>query len=418
LSQDSSDDYFADGLTSEIISNLSIIDGLAVRSQTSSFAFKGKQQNIRDAGKQLDAEYILEGSVFRSGEKLRINARLVRVRDDFALWTAGYDEELTDVFAIQDKISRGIVNSLRLKLGRGRRRYETNVEAYDLYLQARAQPQRNRRDAVAVVGLYQQVIAKDAAFAPAYAGLAAAYAASSFQGFQDHTDELLQMRSAAEKAIGLDPLLSEAHQALGMIYARDGQWAQSEKSFRRAIELDPGNSQAYCDMTSNVLLPLGRIAEGVHEMQIAVKTDPLSPWVQNVLGATLLTAGRYEEAANHCAKAADRPRCLGRTRLAQGRVDEAIQILATDLQYPGYAYGRAGRREEAEKFAADAAPNAMTQALTFAGLGDKERTLEALERLGSLGAVRVGRALNSPEFALLRGDPRVKTLRKRVGLPE
>ena len=104
--------------------------------------------------------------------------------------------------------------------------------------------------------------------------------------------------------------------------------------------------------------------------------------------------------------------------MAQGRVDEAIQILATDLQYPGYAYGRAGRREEAEKFAADAAPNAMTQALTFAGLGDKDRTLEALDRLASLGAVRVGRALNSPEFALLRGDPRVKTLRKRVGLPE
>src|SRR6185436_16124521 len=121
----------------------------------------------------------------------------------------------------------------------------------------------------------------------------------------------------------------------------------------------------------------------------------------------------------HCLKAAE-PRCLGRARLAQGRIDEAIQILATGtgLQYLGYAYGRAGRREEAEKFAADAAPNAFTQALTFAGLGDKDRTLEALHRLASLGAVRVGRALNSPEFALLRGDPRVKALRKKLGLPE
>jgi tetratricopeptide (TPR) repeat protein len=324
---------------------------------------------------------------------------------------------LTDVFAIQDKISRGIVNSLRLKLGSGRRRYETSVEAYDLYLHARALPQRNRRDAVAVVGLYQQVIAKDPAFAPAYAGLAAAYAASSFQGFQDHTDELLQMRSAAEKAIGLDPLLSEAQQALGMIYSRDGQWAQSEKSFRRAIELDPGNSQAYCDLTTNLLLPLGRITEGVHEMQIAVKTDPLSPRVQNVLGSALLSTGQYEEAAGHCQET-PATRCLGRARLAQGRVDEAIQILAADLQYLGFAYARAGRREEAEKFAAAAAPNAFTQALTFAGLGDKDRTLEALDRLASNGAVRVGRALNSPEFALLRGDPRVKTLRKKVGLPE
>jgi len=106
-------DYFADGLTGEIIRNLSIIDGLAVRSQTSSFAFKGKQQNIRDAGSQLNADYILEGSVFRSGQQLKINARLVRARDDFPLWTDGYDVELTDVFAIQDKISRGIVNGLR-----------------------------------------------------------------------------------------------------------------------------------------------------------------------------------------------------------------------------------------------------------------------------------------------------------------
>jgi len=203
-----------------------------------------------------------------------------------------------------------------------------------------------------------------------------------------------------------------------MIHARDGQWAQSEKSFRRAIELEPSNSLAYSDLAIVLLLPLGRIEEGVREMQLAEKTDPLSPWVQKALGWVLLSAGRYEESAGHCQKAAE-PRCLGRARLAQGRIDEAIQILATgDKQYLGYAYGRAGRREEAEKFAAAAAPNAFTQALTFAGLGDKDRTLEALDRLASLGAVRVGRALNSPEFALLRGDPRVKALRKKVGLPQ
>jgi tetratricopeptide (TPR) repeat protein len=280
-------------------------------------------------------------------------------------------------------------------------------------------PQRNRADALAVAGLYQQVIAKDSSFAPAYASLAAAYAASSFQGFQDdHAHELMKMRSAAEKAIRLDPLLAEAHQALGMEYGREGRWAQSEKSFRRAIELDPSDSMAYCDLTSNLLLPLGRIEEAVHEMQIAEKTDPLSPWVQNVLGGALLSAGRYEDAVGHCQKATV-VRCLGRAKLAQGRIDEAIQILSTgEKQYLGYAYGRAGRREEAEKYAAAAAPNAFTQALTFAGLGDKDRTLEALGRLASLGAVRVGRALNSPEFGLLRGDPRVKALRKSIGLPE
>ena len=138
LGQDPANDYFADGLTDEIIRNLSIIDGLAVRSQTSSFVFKGKPRNIRDAGKQLDVDYILEGSVLRIGQQLRINAQLVRVRDDFPLWSGKYDRELTDVFAIQEEISRGIVNGLRLKLGSGRRRYETSAESYDLYLRARA----------------------------------------------------------------------------------------------------------------------------------------------------------------------------------------------------------------------------------------------------------------------------------------
>ena len=155
-------------------------------------------------------------------------------------------------------------------------------------------------------------------------------------------------------------------------------------------------------------------------MRIAEKTDPLSPWVQNVLGWALLSAGRYEEAAGHCRKATAATECLARARLGQGRIEEAIQILATitEPRYLGYAYGRAGRRQEAEKLAAAVAPNAFSQAVIFAGLGDKDRTMEALNRLASLGAVRVGRALNSPEFALLRGDPRVKTLRKQVGLPE
>src|SRR5262249_1643218 len=149
--------------------------------------------------------------------------------------------------------------------------------------------------------------------------------------------------------------------ALGMVYARDAQWAQAEKSLRRAIEIEPGNSLAYGDLTMNVLLPLGRIEEGVHQMRIAEKTDPLSSTVQTFLSGALHSAGRYDEAASHCEKSRETTRCLGRIRLAQGRIDEAVQILATgaDAQYLGYAYGRAGRREEAEKFAADAAPNAF-----------------------------------------------------------
>jgi adenylate cyclase len=188
LSRDPANDYFADGITDEIIRNLSVIEGLAVRSRTSSFAFKGKPRNVREVGKLLEADYVLEGSVLRAGEQLRINSQLVRVRDDFPMWSGKFDRELTDVFAIQDEISRGIVNQLRLKLGRGRRRYETSLEAYDLYLHAQALPGRPGLGLDERIGRFEQVIVKDASFAPAYAGLASAYTIHSLCPFKPATD--------------------------------------------------------------------------------------------------------------------------------------------------------------------------------------------------------------------------------------
>jgi TolB-like protein/Flp pilus assembly protein TadD len=425
LSQDPANDYFADGLTDEIIRNLSIIDGLAVRSQTSSFAFKGKPRNVREAGAQLQADYILEGSILRDGQHLRINTQLVRVRDDFPLWSGRFDRELTDVLAIQDEISRGIVNSLRLKLGRGRRRYETSPEAYDLYLRARALgSDRQSKSSRQSIGPFEEAIAKDPSFAPAFAGLAATYAFwSGTAGDADRADLLVKMRAAAEKAIQLDPLLAEAHDALGMTYARDGQWAQSEKSFRHAIELDPSDPRSYGDFALNLLLPLGRIEEAVRQMRVAEKADPLSPEVHWLMGAVLISAGRYDEAASYCQKLPaddlNKPECMGRALLGQGRTNDAIQVLAAapNPRYLGYAYGRAGRREDAEKLASTST-GALAQALIFAGLGDKERTMQAVERLATLGPVRLGRDLTYPEFALIRGDPRVKVLRKKVGLPD
>lgn len=423
LGHDPANEYLADGLTDELIRNLSIIDGLAVRSQTSSFAFKGKPRNVREAGEQLQADYILEGSVLRNGQQLRINAQLIRVRDDFPLWSGRFDRELTDVFAIQDEIARGIVNSLRLKLGRGRRRYETSYGAYDLYLRARVPANIERNPPDSSLGFYQQAIAKDPTFAPAYAGLATACAMRS-KGApldRDVAGVMKEMRSAAEKALQLDPLLGEAHDALASVYAREAQWEQSEKSFRRAIELDSSNSNSHADFAILLLLPLGRIDEAVQQLRTAEKMDPLSPQVHAALGSGLLSAGRYDEAAGHCLKAleSDRIECLGRVRLGQGRIDEAIQILAAAPlhRWLGYAYARAGRREEAEKLAAPERGGFLQRVLVYAGLGDKERTLEALDRMTVLGPVRFGRTLTFPELAFLRGDPRVKALRKKVGLP-
>jgi tetratricopeptide (TPR) repeat protein len=352
---------------------------------------------------------------------------------------------VTDILAVQEEISRGIVNALRLKLGRVRRRYETSAEAYDLYLRARALG--NLRNMGLgdpdVVDLFEKASAKDPSMAPAYAGQAAGYGLLSGMrpletpGMRE--DYLEKMRAAAEKAIQLDPLLAEAHSALGIAYARNGQWDLAEASLRRAIEIDPNLSFARGSLAWSFLMPLGRIEDGVRELRAAESNDPLSAIAQFDLANALLSAGQYDQAERQCEKLpADNIRrtgCLGRALTAEGRASDAVRVMAGAQLGPpaptlgrsfvqwGYlasAYAKAGRRTEAEKLMAlypiQAAP--FQYALAFAGFGDKDRTIEQLERMAGVGPVRIGNTLNFPEFAFVRDDPRVKLLRKKVGLPE
>jgi TolB-like protein/Tfp pilus assembly protein PilF len=429
LSHDPANDYFSDGLTDELIRNVSLIEGLAPRSRTSSFAFKNKPHNVHEVARELHVDYILEGSVLRAGQRLRIDAQLIRARDDFPVWSDRFDRESTDVLAIQDEIARGIVNSLRLKLDRGRRRYETSVEAYDAYLRAQALVTGEGLAAYErSVSLYEAAIEKDPTFAPAWAGEADAYMALSgtFPRLTEQKGRLEKMRAAAEKAIQLDPLSPEANDAAASVYARDGKWQESERSFRRAIELNPNRSATRGNFAMYLLMPLGRLDEAIGELRIAERSDPLSAEVQYFLAYGLTLERRYGEAASHCANLPNdfraKQECVGRALLAQGRTMEAIQVMAElccrgNRGYLGYAYARAGRTEEARKLLVQLAPNPFNEALVYAGLGDKQRTLEALERMAILGPVRVGRELEFPEFAFVRNDPRIAALRKRVGLP-
>ena len=427
LNQDPANDYFADGLTSEIIRNLTIIEGLAVRSEASSFAVKGKPQKARDAGKQLEAEYLVEGSVLRSGQQLRINVELIRARDDFPIWSARYDRELADIFAIQDDISRGVVNNLRLKLGHGRRRYETSTEAYDLYLRGRALQAERPGDPDPRIPIFEQAIVRDPSFAPAYAGLAVAHLTLSGQPRRDIPVEVAKMRAAAEKAIQLDPLSAESYDALGAAYARDAQWDQAEKSFRRAIEIQPGLLESHGYLAMYYLLPLGRIEEAIRQLQIAEKSRPVFTFF---LGDALADTGRNGEAAIVCEKLAPgdqlKNQCLPGALEREGRADEVIQTYGArsdnnpDVRAAlACAYTRLGRREDAERTAVDLNVNARLQA--FACLGDKDRVFDTFESNAALGPIRIGWFLlrvDREHRGLLLGDSRLHALRKRVGLPE
>jgi TolB-like protein len=339
LSSDAANEYFADGLTDEIIRDLSTIDGLAVRSQTSSFVFKNAPRNLGEVGKQLGVDYILEGSVLREGRRVRINAQLVRVRDESMLWSGKFDREMTDIFAIQDENSRGVVNNLRLRLGHTRRRYETSVEAYDLYLRAQALRVQGPSGIVKSIGTFEQAIAKDASFAPAYAGLASAYAIRSIEFPVDHSpDELQKMRDAAEKAIELDPLLAEAHHALALVYSRYSQWEQAEKSFRYAIQLDPNRSITYTDFATRLLWVLGRNDGAIQLLRSADRADPLSSEVQSALAFLLISAGQFNEAAEHCTRMSAenllKTTCLAHVRLGQERFSEASNCWPEKIVLP------------------------------------------------------------------------------------
>lgn len=431
LSEDRTSDYFVDGMTGEIIRNLSIIDGLVVRSQTSSFAFKGKPRNIGDAGKQLGAEYIVEGSVLRAGDQLRINAQLVRVRDDATIWSGRYDRDLTDVFAIQDQISRGIVNSLRLRLGRGRRRYETSAEAYDLYLRARALGGAGELGVGGFrpsIPLFEQAIEKDPTFAPAYAGLAVAHAILSSNSSADIPAEMAKMRTAAEKAVELDPLSPEAYDALGTAYARQALWSMSERSFVHAIELQPDRAESHTHFAAYLLLPLGRIDEAIRHLQAAEKNDPLSSLLHYWLADALADEGRNAEAENVCKKLSPlndhKEACVLGAQVRQGAASDVIRFYERDPSKAkigpalGCAYARAGRRPEAELVFA--ATKDITRAQILSCLGDKNRVFEVLDHDAAVGPIRMGWILNRVDRehrGLLQGDPRLEALRKKVGLP-
>jgi TolB-like protein/Tfp pilus assembly protein PilF len=444
LDRDPSSDYFADGLTDDIIRNLSVIDGLTVRSRTSSFALKGKSLNVGEAGKQLGADYLVEGSAQRAGDQLRVNVALIRVGHDDRLRYERFERRLTDVIAIQDEISRGIVNSLRLRFPSARRRYEANLEAYDLYVRGRqimaSFPTQGRPIAGPAIEYFEQAIAKDPNYAIAWAGMAHALVSveRNVGAFSLGLCGLTRARAAAERAVELDPMLSEAHSAMASVRAREYAWPEAEQGFRRAIELNPNNALAHLELGGSVLVVQERFAEGLDEVRRAVRLDPLSPYVNTEFGRALMWAGQYDEAIEQLRKAIElepsrnRPySLLARALTLQGKNAEALtvrdaavkrgaRIVSGPAPDESCVLARLGRRDEALANVQGQLNKpvlaARAVALIYGCLGDAERTLEYLEKALAANEPNLPEIVQSPDLAWMRPNPRFATLRKELNL--
>jgi serine/threonine-protein kinase len=429
-SSDPGNDDFIDGLTSEVIRNLAVIDGLQVRSQTSSFFFKNQPRDMHVVAKQLQVALVVEAYVQRIGNQLRISAQLVRVPDDVPVWSKRFDRTLDDVFAIQDEISLAIVNELRLTLGRGQRRYQTSLAAYDLYLRGRALvARRGPESAEQAARLFEKVIAIDQEFTPAYAGLADAYATMSWV-IDAPERALAGMRPAAVKALQMDPELAEAHAAMGITHAREFDWEKATASFERAITLNPNLSEIRTSYANSTLLPQGQAAKALDILAAATKMDPLSLAVKREVAFAQFIGGRYEEAIVNLRQvvAADpdftyAANVLARALTFAGRPEEAIAVWESRPHQTDWerwlmpAYVKQGRHADVNRILHNPrSAHPYRQALNYAALGDKERTLEALSRSAAIAPVRTAAVLAYPEMSLLRGDPRLDALRKRFNL--
>jgi len=300
LSADPEQEYFCDGIAEEIINALAHVEGLRVVARTSSFAFKGRAQDIREIGRSLDVGTVLEGSVRKAGDRLRVTAQLVNVADGYHLWSERFDRRLEDVFAIQDEIALAIVDNLKVKLLSGERalvrRRIYNLEAYDVYLKGLFEWNKMTPEGFArCQELFREAIRVDPEFAPAYAQLADSVTSPSWWADQPPAKALAESIPLVERALALDPNLAHAHSVIGharAFFERDR--IAGERSLRRAVELAPNGALAHTYL-GLFLMARGGGEEAVARARLALRLDPLSPAVRTWAGAVLAFSGQPAE---------------------------------------------------------------------------------------------------------------------------
>jgi TolB-like protein len=440
MSPEKNQEYFSDGLAEELLNALAKIPGLRVTARTSSFQFKGKNEDVRAVGKKLNVGAILEGSVRKAGGRVRITAQLIKTTDGFHLWGETYDRELHDIFAVQEEIAQAVANSLQVKLLGGKAATPStrakNVEAYNAYLQGRYFFERHSRESLEMaIGYYEQAIKLDSGYASAWAGLAWVYSWQAASGYLPVNEGYRNAREAAERALALDATLAEAHAAIGFIKTvYDWDWAGADASYRRALALEPGNATL---LRQADVLPaaLGRFDEALAMDRQAMELDPLNPSGGVSLGQTAYYAGRLDEAATALKKALElapgRPHghnMLGRVYLALLRPQEARAEMEQEsdplwrLHGQALAYHALGRKKDSDAalagFIAKYHGEAAFQiAEVYAFRGETDRAFEWLERAYSQRDSGLAEIKGDPLLKNLEHDPRYATFLKKLGLP-
>jgi eukaryotic-like serine/threonine-protein kinase len=447
MSSDPENEFFADGITEEIINALAQIEDIRVVARTSAFSFKGKQVDLQTVGESLKVTTVLEGSVRKSGNRLRIMAQLVSVNDGYHLWSERYDRELKDIFEVQDEIARTIANRLKVTLGANRQeplvRVGTkNLEAYQLYLKGRFHWNKRTPDGMQkAIEYFQQAIAKDPAYALAYTGLADAYNLASFLNAFPPREMMPKAKAAAAKALEIDNGLAEAYVSLAYAsFTYDWNWIAAGSYFQQALAVNPSYVRTHA-FYPLYLSSLGRFEEAVATAKHNLDLDPASPAGSHVLAVQLYLSRQFDLAIQQCHKTLEMDphyavayAVLGQAYASQGCNREAVPDLhkclevsrggAPALALLGYVHARLGERDQAlrmldqlEALSKRSFVTAFFVALVYAGLEDKDQAFLWLEkaceeRFNRLAYLNV-EALWDP----LRSDPRFAELLRRVGIP-
>ena len=449
LSRDPEQDYFVDGMTEALITDLAQIGSLRVISRTSVMRYKGSDKTLAEIASELNVDGFVEGSVLRAGDRVRITAQLVHAANDQHLWAKSYERELSDVLSLQGEVARAIAEEVEAKLtpqerARLARVRQVNPAAHEAYLKGRFYWARATEDAVRKsIEYFEESVKKDPSYAVAYAGLADAYnqLANPILEIAPQTLVIPKVKAAATKALELDDSLAEAHISIGRIqFYYDWDWTGAEKSFRRAIELNSNYPFAHY-MYGLLLSAVGRHAEAAREVKTALESDPVALLVNGVAGLIYCFAGRFEAAEEQLRKTLQLdPNFMfahwvlgGLCLTSMGRYDDAIEelqkaiALSENIAHPrgllGYTYAKVGRKEDALRVLAEleamgrqryVAP--VSRVFVYAGLGD-DRLFDALEEAYQQRSSSLVWSMVFPHWDELRAHPRFRDLLRRMNFP-